>query len=132
MNIHRWKWRSIAVIAIVMLLTGSVLAVTYRNKLSPTTLVGHWQGYALQTSGYTGHTVVTKVPIGFTFRPNGICTRDYGLTPFNYEVCDVALVFYNIRDRNALPRPVLWNARIVGNTLTLGGSDPVAVLRREQ
>ena len=131
MSIHRWK-RHILVGAIVIFIAGGVLASAFRNRLSETTIVGQWQGYTLQPNGVAGHTTVTKEPLVFTFRPDGLVTRGQNMTKANYMVCDNAVVFYNIRSRNAPAHPVLWNARLVGDTLTLSGSEPIAVLRRVQ
>ena len=129
MSIHRWK-RHIFVVAIMIILAGGILAYVFRNRLSETTIVGRWQGYALQPEGVAGHSTVVKVPIVFDFRPDGVVRRGQNMTDAKYMVCDNALVFYNIRDRNAAAHPILWNARLIGDTLTLSDSEPVAVLKR--
>ena len=108
----------------MVLIVGIVLAAHFRNRLSGTTVVGHWQGYSLQPSG-------VKERFGMTLLPDGFVIRDGNLTKINYMVCDSAIVFYNNPSRNA-QNPVLWNARLVGDTLTLSGSEPIAVLRRVQ
>lgn len=129
MSIHRWKWQ-IFVAAILISIAGGILAYVFRNRLSETTIVGHWQGYVLQSDGVVGHTTVVKVPLEFDLRPDGLVIRGQNMTNANYMVCDNALVFYNIRDRNAPSHPILWNARLIGDTLTLSDREPVAVLRR--
>ena len=131
MSIHRWKWQ-LFVGAIAVFIAGGVLASVFRNRLSETTIVGQWQGYTLQPNGDAGHMNVTKVPLMFSFRPDGLVTRGQNMINANYMVCDNALVFYNIRSRNAPSHPVLWNAHLVGDTLTLSDREPVAVLRRVQ
>ena len=121
MNIHRWKWY---IATAMVLIVGIVLVANFRNRLSEATVVGHWQGYSLQPSG-------VKERVGMTFLPDGFVIRDGNLIKMNYMVCDSAIVLYNNPSRNAR-NPVLWNARLIGDTLTLSGSEPVAVLRRVQ
>ncbi len=117
--------------AAALIATGVVLSVAYadRDRFSGATILGRWNGYFPQIDA-TGR--VAHFPLAMIFRPDGLVQRGYGRSDANYLVHGHVLVFYNIRSSNAPRGPVVWDASLVGDTLTIGTGKDAAVLKRAQ
>ncbi len=124
MKSHRLARRG--VILAVVLVVGIGLAISYarRNILSSTTILGRWNKVGPEGDN-------NFIPT-MTFRPNGVVDREPGHTDANYLLHGHTVVFYNIRSKNAAAYPVVWDASIVGDTLTIGEGKNAGVFRRVQ
>lgn len=121
---HLLARRGVIFAGIIVVGIGLSISYAQRNILSSTTILGRWDKVGPEGAD-------NFIPT-MTFRPNGVVDREPDHADANYLVHGHVVVFYNIRSKNATAYPVVWDASIVGDMLTIGAGKNAAVFQRMQ